>query len=390
MLDEKKLAQAIDYIMARFDEVNSFFIAKVAEQIKKIGELNASSIHRISIMTEMGANIADITQRLQLAAGMCVKDVMQLYQTALDDTYTDPRFRAALQHRALTAADRARLTQYTQAVSAQTAQQIVNLSNTTAITVGYKTAVDKAVLAVSSGLTDYRSAMRQSIRDLGHNGMQVQYESGYHRRLDTAVRQNIIDGTNQIAQHCSLMMGEILDFDAMEISAHARSAPDHEPVQGRVFLKAEFENMQAGLPFRDVDGRTYEAFRRPIGGWNCMHIAMSFSTQYSVRRYTDQQLAQWAADNARGCEINDKHYTTYAASQLMRKIETEIRREKDAAVAAQKAGDNVLRRECQERINALSKTYSSVAAASGVAPRRQRTMVEGFRAVKIKKEETGT
>lgn len=389
MLDEKKLSQAIDYIIARFDEVNSFFIAKVAEQVKKIGELNASSIHRIAIMTEMGANITDITQRLQLAAGMSVKDVMQLYQTALDDTYTDPRFRVALQHRALTAADRARLTQYTQAVSAQTAQQIVNLSNTTAITVGYKAVVDKAVLAASSGLTDYRSAMRQSIRDLGHNGMQVQYESGYHRRLDTAVRQNIIDGTNQIAQHCSLMMGEALDFDAVEISAHARSAPDHEPVQGRVFLKAEFENMQAGLPFRDVDGKKYEAFRRPIGEWNCMHIVMSFSTQHSVRRYTDQQLAQWAADNAKGCVIGKKHYTTYAASQLMRKIETEIRREKDAAVAAQKAGDSVLRRECQERINALSKEYTGVAAASGIAPRRQRMMVEGFRAVKIKQEETG-
>ena len=68
----------------------------------------------------------------------------------------------------------------------------------------------------------------------------------------------------------------------------------------------------------------------------------------------------------------------------MRKIETEIRREKDAAVAAQQAGDNVLRRECQERINALSREYTAVAAASGVSQRRERMMVEGFRAVKLK------
>ena len=95
-------------------------------------------------------------------------------------------------------------------------------------------------------------------------------------------------------------MGEMLGFDAYEISAHARSAPDHEPVQGRVFLKADFENMQKGLPFRDVDGTMYQPFRRPIGEWNCMHIAMSFSTQHSVRRYTDQQLAQWKADNNAG------------------------------------------------------------------------------------------
>ena len=300
MLDEKELERAINHIVARFDEVNTYYITKVAEQVRKIGELNPTSIHRITVMTEMGASITDITQRLQLATNMSIREVMQLYQTALNDTYTDPRFRRALQHTELTPADRARLTQYVQAVSVQTARQIVNLSNTTAISAPYRETVDRAVLAVSSGLTDYRSATRQSILELGHNGMQVQYESGYHRRLDTAIRQNIIDGTNQIAQHCSLMMGEALGYDAVEISAHARSAPDHEPVQGRVFLKAEFERMQSGLSFQDVDGRQYEAFRRPIGEWNCNHIAMSFSTRHSVRRYTDQQLEQWAADNEIG------------------------------------------------------------------------------------------
>lgn len=384
MLDEKELERAIDHIMARFDEVNTFYITKVAEQVKKIGELNPSSVHRISIMTEMGASIADITRRLQLAASMSTREVMQLYQRALDDAYTNPRFQQALRHTELPPADRVRLTQYVQAVSVQTARQIVNLSNTTAISAPYRETVDRAVLAVSSGLTDYQSAMRQSIRGLGYGGMQVEYESGYHRRLDTAVRQNIIDGTNQIAQRCSIMMGEALGFDAVELSAHPMSAPDHEPVQGHVFLKAEFERMQAGLSFQDVDGKQYEGFRRPIGEWNCNHIAMSFSTEYSVRRYSDQQLEQWAADNDKGCEIGGKHYTTYAASQLMRKIETAIRREKDAAVAAQKAGDSVLRRECQERINALSREYASVAAVSRLSQRRERMMVEGFRAVKIK------
>lgn len=385
MLNEKKISSAIDRIMARFDEVNSFFIAKIASQIMTIGELNASSVNRIILMTEMGANIEDITQRLRLATNTGIREMMRVYQTVLDDTYSDPRFRQALQHTSITAADRARITQYAQAVSMQTARRLINLSNTTAISGTYREAVDKAILAVSSGLTDYKAATRQVVRDLGYNGMQVQYESGYHRRLDTAARQNIIDGTNQIAQNCSMMMGEALGFDAFEISAHARSAPDHEPVQGRVFLKADFEKMQAGQPFRDVDGRAYQGFRRPIGEWNCMHIVMSFSTQHSVRRYTNQQLAQWAADNAKGCVIGKKHYTTYAASQLMRKIETEIRREKDAAVAAQNVQDDVLRQQCQLRINELSRAYTAVSKASGIAPRRQRMMVEGFRAVKTPK-----
>jgi hypothetical protein len=244
--------------------------------------------------------------------------------------------------------------------------------------------MDKAILAVSSGLGDYQSVTREAVQQLGYNGMQVVYESGYHRRLDTALRQNIIDGANQIAQHGSDLMGEELGFDAYEISAHARSAPDHEPVQGHVFSKAEFAKMQAGQDCWDVDGNHYAGFRRPIGEWNCMHLAMSFSTQYSVRRYKDDQLRGWAEDNARGCEIGRKHYTTYEATQLMRKLETQIRREKDVANAARAAGDDKLREECQRKINTLSQTYTQVSKAAGITPRRERMRVNGFQPVKLK------
>jgi hypothetical protein len=221
------------------------------------------------------------------------------------------------------------------------------------------------------------------VQSIGYGGLQVQYPSGYHRRLDTAVRQNVIDGVTQIAQNGSILMGEQLGFDAYEISAHLRSAPDHEPVQGRVFLKAEFEKMQAGQDFEDVDGNQYKGFRRPIGQWNCMHIAMSFSTQHSVRRYTDQQLKDWAAENHKGCEIGGKQYTTYEAVQLMRKIETAVRRQKDTANAARLAGDEELRRQCQIRIDALSTRYNAVAKAAGITPRRSRMSVPGFQRVKI-------
>lgn len=383
MLDEINVMGAVDQVMKRLDAVNGYYIERIAEQIKAIGELNTTSINRINLMTDMGADINNITQRLQFAMNATIQDVMRIYQKALDDTYTDPRFRQALQHTSLTRADVARLNQYTRGISMQTARQLTNLSNTTAISETYRQAIDKAVLAVSSGMTDYQGATRQVIHDLGYNGLQVVYESGYHRRLDTAVRQNIIDGANQIAQNCSTMMGQALGFDAYEITAHAHSAPDHEPVQGRVFLIAEFEKMQAGAPFQDVDGNAYAGFRRPIGEWNCMHIAMSFSTKHSVRRYSDQQLQQWAADNQQGCDINGKHFTTYAAAQRMRQIETKIRREKDAAVAAQKAGDSTLRRQCQTRINDLMREYGEIAAASGLTPRCNRTRVEGFKAVKV-------
>lgn len=384
MLTEKELEAAIKRITDRLTEVNQLYIKKIAAQLLKIGELNATSINRIVVMVEMGANIQEISAELAQATTQNVRDIYAIYQKALSDSYTDPRFKAALQSQPLTPAQNDRLTWFARNVATQTAQTMVNLSNTTAIAQPYQEALDKAIVAVSMGGVSYTEAARDIIRQLGYNGLQVQYESGYHRRLDTAVRQNIIDGVNQINQNASLAMGEMLGYDAVELSAHLNSAPDHEPVQGRVFLLREFEKMQNGEDFRDVDGNFYPGFARPIGEWNCMHIAMSFDTRHSIRRYTDEQLKEWKDANAKGCEINGKHYTNYQARQLMRELETKVRREKDAANAARLNGNDMdARRACQKTINDLTRKYYAVAKAAGLTPRGARLSVEGFKMVKI-------
>lgn len=387
MLTERDLEKAIDTITGRLDEVNYFFIRKIAAQIKQIGELGPTNINRIVTMVEMGQDILEVTTRLQEATGLNTQTLFTVYQAAVDDVYTDKRFAAALKadtDGAHAQAARERLTQYAQNVAVQSAQTMQNFSNTTAVSDTYRRAIDKAVLAVSSGMTDYHEATRQIIRELGYNGLQVRYASGYHRRLDTAIRQNIVNATNQIAQHGSDLMGEALGFDAVEISAHANSAPDHEPVQGRVFLRSEFDKMQAGQDCYDVDGAHYEGFSRPIGEWNCMHIAMAFSTKYSVRRFTPEQLNAMAVQNAAGCEFNGKRYTKYQADQMMRKIETEVRRWKDAANAARQNGDDMVERQnCQRKINALVSKYKRLSDASGLPQRKDRMTVEGFKMVKV-------
>lgn len=87
-----------------------------------IGELNPTSINRIAIMTEMGTNINDITQRLAIATNTSLRDVFKIYQAALDDVYTDQRFAQALKQQSISPEAKARITQYTQSVSIQTAK----------------------------------------------------------------------------------------------------------------------------------------------------------------------------------------------------------------------------------------------------------------------------
>lgn len=388
-MTQNQFDEVVNRISNRITLVEKKFIQKVAKQIKQIGELNPSSINRLAVMLEMNKDIAEITSDLLIATGLNISDMQAIYEKAASDVYTDKRFQRAIE--SIESAPEApkspkvgkeRLKHYANSVARQTAEIMANLSNTTIVSQTYRDAVDNAIIAASTGMGSYQEEMRDIVKDLGKNGIQVRYPSGYKRRLDTAVRQNITDGVKQIAQNGSLLMGEELGYDAVEISAHMKSAPDHEPVQGRILKLEEFHKMQDGQPFCDVNGKLYEAFKRRIGEWNCYHIVMSFSTKWSVPRYSEEQLQRWAEDNNAGCFIGGRHYTIYEATQLMRKLETKSRWLKNEAIAAKAAGDEELRHDLQRKINQVSQQYAAVAAASEQPMKKSRMQVQGFRAVK--------
>ena len=383
MLSDADLTLLLGRVQNRLDSVNRLYIRKIASQIARIGELSQSNINRLTIMAAMMQDVNEITLALQQATGLNTVDIQNVYTKAIAAVYTDPRFTAAFKAGAtIPPITRERVRTMVQNISTQTAQTMQNLSNTTVIAEPYRDAIDRAILATASGLGSYSEATRAVVREIGYGGMQVQYPSGYHRRLDTAVRQNVIDGTKQISQNGAIAVGEALGYDAYELSAHAHSAPDHEPVQGHVLLKSEFDMMQAGLPFMDVDDNKFAGFDRPIGEWNCKHFAFPFSTQYSKRQYTPEQLQKFITDNQKGIDLDGKHYTLYGADQLMRQTETKVRRLKDEAVAAQIVGDDTLRWQCQLQINSLMAKYGQIAALSGLTPHRNRTVVEGFKPLK--------
>lgn len=400
-MTQEELKKAVDKIAARYKKLNTKYIIQIAEQLKDIGELNAKSLNQIAEMVRMNANIEEIIRELSELTELTKKDVNDIMQRITEDECMDSRYLPyyaektglpedqitpdiAKQYVGADAEDRLRRT--TLAIAAQTDDRLDNLSNTTAISEPYRAAIDRAVMVVTEGVTSYTEAMRDTVKEIGSAGMQVVYESGYHRRLDSAVRQNILDATGQLAQTSAIMVGEALKYNGMEISAHAMSAPDHEPVQGHVFLLDQFYNLQQNSPSVDIDGHTFEAIRRPISEWNCGHFAYPFDTRYSKRKYTDEELQKFKDDNEAGCKIGNRKYSLYEASQIMRRIETEIRREKDKAITAQAAGDEQLRIDCQLRINHLSEMYRKVTDASGLTPRRERMTVDGFRKAKVPKD----
>lgn len=381
MLTDKQIEAAYNQIRWRIDKVNADYLQKVGEQIKAIGKLNPSSIHRLYQMGVYGANMRKLKKELSKAINLSLKEVNKLFEQAAKGEYEEAEFLAAEKGKQIIPfGENVTLRKYIEALSAQTAETFLNFSNTTNIDEAYKEVVSDAINSVARGVTDYNSAIRSSVRKLGGDGLRVTYESGLTRRLDTAIRMNILDGAKQVSQEAQRIIGEQIGADGVELSAHPFSAIDHEDAQGRQFTISEYEKMQSGEPFNDVDGKDYEGFRRPIAEWNCRHFASYIVLGVSPRRYTDRQLEEWKKANHEGFEIDGQHYTTYQASQLMRKLETKVREQRDIANLAKASGDDVLRREAQAKIRDLKAKYSEVAEKAGLRERRDKMIVESYTA----------
>lgn len=393
MLTDSQIAEALYLIDTRYQKVITKYLQKVGKAINEIGHLNQSSVNLLVQLRRMGVSVNQIERELQRVTRLTKKDIKTLYRKAAEEANTDARFSYVSKG---VEPDNVRWNALVEDLWLQTAGAMDNIANSTVISGVYRDAIDDAVQAVTMGVADYNSAIRDTVRRIGRAGLQVEYESTYiaadgqlrhrRRRLDSAVRQNVLDGIRQVQQKAQELIGEEIGADGVDITAHPNSAPDHEPVQGKRFDLVNFQRMQAGLSFEDVDGRHYLGFARPITQWRCRHLVYYILLDVSKRMYTDEQLEKWKAENQKGCMIGGKRYTNYQATQLMRNLETEIRRQKDTAILAKASGDDQLRRECQSNINKLTQKYKSVAEAVGLKTQFQKTRVEGFEPVSL--EET--
>ena len=385
MLTDKQIADALALIDSRYHDVITKYLQKVGKTINEIGHLNQSSINLLVQLRRMGVDVQTIERELQKVTKLTQRDIKALFRKAAQEANTDARFSYVSKG---VEPDNIRWEALVENIWQQTAGAMDNLANSTVITDGYRSAIDDAVQAVTMGASDYNSAIRDAVKRIGREGLQVEYESTYvtadgqlkhrRRRLDSAVRQNVLDGIRQVQQKAQELIGEEIGADGVDITAHPNSAPDHEPVQGRRFDMANFQRMQSGLDFEDVDGKHYAGFERPITQWRCRHLIFYIILGVTRRMYTDEQLKSWETANQKGCVIDGKEYTGYEATQLMRNIETEIRRQKDTAVLAKASGDDMLRRECQSNINKLTRKYDQVAEAAGLRKQMQKTRVEEY------------
>lgn len=395
ILNEKWVNALPDEAVKVAEDINIEIAKVIAERIKKIGQLSPVDVKQLTNAVEyLGADFGKITKLIAKYSNQGQQAVVDsLGQVADESDEFAKTFYSAKGIAARTHYDDTYLKSLVTMISRQTADEFTNLSNTLAYKVGdrylslrqmYTQSIDKAIYEVQSGTLDYNTAMRKTIKDLAtqmrikptdmHGNAKIKWESGYTKRFDSHIRQNMIDGVKQLQSEMLKYHGEQFGSDGVELSAHAISAPDHLPVQGRQFSNEEFEKMQSGMSCVDVDGNEYDGFPRPIGQWNCRHVTFPIIIGISERVHSDEQLQEMAENSER----------KYKLTQQQRAMETKLRTLKAQRVALSAAGDEIGAKQVQKKINEQQKAYRKFSEKNNLLYDTKRASVEGYRRISVK------
>lgn len=398
--DYSALAQPIADIQ---NDINAFVLDTIAKRIKEVGEMSATDIIRLERLFRSGQDINKINKEIARLTQKSEAEIKRIIRTCAKECYDDARPFYEARGNYIPIEENAAIQAEINAIASRTALSYRNIANTTAYFLKdsknpqkliptspsdtYTKIIDEAILFARRGVKDYNSSMRSAMRQIIDSGLcvkqngtnKIQYASGNRRRLDTAVRMNVLEGIHQINQRVQNIIGEQIGADGKEISVHFAPAPDHEQCQGHMFTLDAYDKINHGEDAEDVNGVLINGFVREIGTLNCRHFAMSVIIGISEPIYSPEDLEEFIIRNHEGVKYNGKYYTMYEATQLQRNLETKIRRAKDGINAARASGDKVLTGHYSEKYYKYRAQYTRLSKAAGLSEKNERIAVSGFR-----------
>jgi len=220
----------------------------------------------------------------------------------------------------------------------------------------YNQIIDKATTAKKSKL-DFDTLMRDTETDL-IGGLKI-FNDGYYNSdtgLENIVSQVLVETSQKVYD----TVGIQLKCDGVEISAHMAPAPDHAPCQGHQFTNQNWEFIQSGLDFIDVQGRKYIGFDRHIGTCNCKHLTKPIIVGFTKQEYDEQKLANILKANERGYTTKDgKHYTFYECTQKLNYFRRQMKKAEDGIRLAKSAHNDKLAEQFEVSYNKYKSLYDT-------------------------------
>lgn len=403
MLNNNQEEQLVQLLIDRINALNEDILEIIGNRIKEIGEMTPTQVHQINQMLMYNTDIKEIVEKLAEVSGMNVNDIYSLFEYSAKTNQDFARqFYKARGISYIPYAQNKVLKDQVRAIAEITAREYANISRTSAIgytikdldgnitfkdiSSAYKDIIDKAILNVSQGKTTYQQEMRKAIKQIGQSGLKtIDYESGRSVRLDSAIRQNTLEGLRTLTNQIQEQFGEEFGADGIEVSHHINSAPDHiDTVDGKQF-SLNGDRVVNGKLYRDFN-TVNNSLDRQVSTLNCRHYIFSIVLGVNKPQYTDKQLEEDKKKNKQGFDFEGKHYSNYEGEQLQRLIEREIRKQKDIQILAKASGDKELVNISQLKITQYTNKYKQLCKVSGLPNQlKTRASVIGYKRINVAK-----
>ena len=359
-------------------------LQRIGKRIGRYGKMSLADVKAINNIAVVKQDMEAITKELAKVTGYNISQIEQMYGELIEEQhlanqplydYRGKTFVPFAENRELQAIVRA--------YAKSTGETMINLAKTKALCIldhngnvkglqkYYTDVLDKAVMQVSSGATDFHTAMRDSIVELGGSGVRVDYGGGVTRRLDTVVRQNLLWGAKQASIEYNDMIGEELGCDGVEVDAHSNPRESHRFMQGQQYSLHGKKTIN-GVVYEDFEASGASSALQDYG---CLHYRTPILLGISEPRFSKKQLAEIEEQNNKEYTIGERTGNRYFWSQRMRNLESATREQKTIRDLARSSGDKVLVKKCNEKIKAYRQKYDEICDTTGLYPETKRMSV---------------
>lgn len=388
------IEQAAQILADNVEGFETRTLQRIGKRIKATGRLNSADTKALENMANIGIPLQEIYEDLAATTKLNIKEIQRILSEHMSSEVE--RTQAIFNAKGVPFVpypDNEFAQQMVKHWSEITVGEMINLSRTKAIGFtktfpngrseftplegAFQSAIDKAVVAVRTGTTDFNTAMRDTIQDLGGSGVVVNYGSGVTRQLDSMVRQNLLYGAKSSAQAYHNHIGEELGADGFEVDYHPHPRPSHEFMGGKMFSNGS-EVTVAGVTY--PSGK--DALER-LQDYGCLHFALPVILGISQPRYDERWVAEQKEKDKEILEYttpagNVIRGTRYDFTQKQRELERSIRAYKRTEMTAKAAGNNTLVRQTREKIKMRRSYYDDLSAKTGLQPKKERMTVSGY------------
>lgn len=339
-----------------FGDLELEIIQEIAERIANVGYANTVVNNNTAILQEMGVLYEDIIGMVASYNESSASQIRKIFEDAgiktlkRDDTIYKL---AGLNPKGLNPS----MIQLLSATARNTHNNLSRLTLTTANTsqIQFLKAMNKAYMEVSTGVKSYSQSIIDTVKEISNQGAYIEYPSGQHRSIESAVRTNIITSVNQTSGRLQELRAEEMQWDLVEVSAHGGARPEHAEWQGKVYslkgLTKGYKTLEEGCDYGSITG---------LCGVNCRHTFFPYY-RGSTKIFTNKELTNLKNEKV---QYNGEIISKYEASQIQRKMERQLRQDKkDIAglqgILAGNIKDNKLIEDTRTTFSRKSLTYKA-------------------------------